>query len=612
MSIHLFGRDNCVSCDATTPSCDCKADENCVLTSRWVAVFPPPLPAAIASAQGWGLPVAMYRGGWLTLTRRTCSQCPTIQCIKNSSASSSGSINPGVIAGPVVAVLVIASVGLFWWLRRKKASWVGVNDKRIVADRFCRFPPSPTVPDLASRRLFSSHPRRDLARLEQLAARARKAESAGFHLSQPSSPNPNAPSSAHSGSTGGHSYFPQPPPSADRRQSRTRKPLTAVPADVEYQDENGATIRVYNASRGIINLDPFSDRESISTNGSGAQSLNVIPIQYVPPSGSNDTLSKMLHAPQPMPLPSQAARTLDAARQNLFRPGQTPPSRPARSPDLDLRLAPSDARGSPASASRSGNIRDSYLSGNSAAPSYLSGSSNDVHVDAPRIMTSKNVQVGRLQQAEMFQFGAKAHQLMEVMGAGTPSPPTALRSDPFGAGDREQSTLLPPVETGEELDDDESRHGGSDGDLRFSMGSLGFNRDSVSSAGTERYLARPEVGSSAPKLLLRHGPRESMASSKSLADSLLGAFPMIPPHASPLHNNGAIPQSTSVSTLDHASLSRPPTSYKSPQPPTRPTTAHSTTDSLLGSFPFVPPNMDDMAELPSASLPTAAVAEKRE
>jgi hypothetical protein len=50
---------------------------------------------------------------------RTCSQCPTIVC--NKIASSSGSsINPGAIAGPVVAVLVIASCALFWWLRRKK------------------------------------------------------------------------------------------------------------------------------------------------------------------------------------------------------------------------------------------------------------------------------------------------------------------------------------------------------------------------------------------------------------------------------------------------------------------------------------------------------------
>lgn len=42
---------------------------------------------------------------------------------------------------------------------------------------------------------------------------------------------------------------------------------------------------------------------------------------------------------------------------------------------------------------------------------------------------------------------------------------------------------------------------------------------------------------------------------------------------------------------------------------TRPMTAHSmansVADSILGSYPFVPPNMDDLAELPSANVPTA-------
>ena len=36
-------------------------------------------------------------------------------------------------------------------------------------------------------------------------------------------------------------------------------------------------------------------------------------------------------------------------------------------------------------------------------------------------------------------------------------------------------------------------------------------------------------------------------------------------------------------------------------------TQASIADSFLGTFPFVPPNMDDLADLPSAALPTAAV-----
>ena len=55
-----------------------------------------------------------------SINARTCSQCPAIQCNPKPSSKSKGGINPGVIAGPVVAVLVIASLALFWYLRKKK------------------------------------------------------------------------------------------------------------------------------------------------------------------------------------------------------------------------------------------------------------------------------------------------------------------------------------------------------------------------------------------------------------------------------------------------------------------------------------------------------------
>lgn len=59
----------------------------------------------------------------LTRLSRTCSQCPTIQCIAKSSSSGGSSVNVGAIVGPIVAALVIASLGLFWWMRRKKVSY---------------------------------------------------------------------------------------------------------------------------------------------------------------------------------------------------------------------------------------------------------------------------------------------------------------------------------------------------------------------------------------------------------------------------------------------------------------------------------------------------------
>ncbi|KAK8858878.1 hypothetical protein IAR55_003109 [Kwoniella newhampshirensis] len=610
----LNPRDSCVPCDNSTPTCNCAKGEKCVLTSR------------------------------------TCNQCPAIQCLKGSSSSSS-SVNPGVIAGPVVAVLVIASVVLFWWLRKKK--------------------------------------RRDLARLEELAERARKAESAGFQLSRAGSPAPGS-AQSRSGSSRHSSLFNRPVSA-----NRGRSPLPPAPVNAEYYDENGATVRVYNQNVGTINVgndqrgDPFSDRQSISTMGSGG-TANIIPIQWIPPSKSDEALSKNLpHGAAGGQ--SAAARALNEARQNLFKPNAGAPQRPARSPDLDLRLSPpgrqndggrSELR-SPAMSSAQ--YRDSYLSGNSAAPSYWSGQS-DVNQDAPKIVTSKQVQIGRLQQAEMVQFGGKSQHIMEVLGkAGVrqgeenglhpaergQEPPSAvspssasfqsglhLAANGEGSGTR----TLTPINTrrghGEGgLDDDEEEglraaepiSAGAQGDLRFSMGSLAY-RDSVSTMGTGRYLASaisvgsPQSGQgySQHYQQQQHAPlvpptensgvRGSVGSSKSFADSVLGAFPMIPPGASdhrpplpPLSNleehlssphipqsayagGQGIPQSTSVSTLDFH-VSRPPPAYR--PPPTgpggvraRPTTQASAADSLLGSFPFVSPNEDDMAGLPSAALPS--------
>lgn len=407
------------------------------------------------------------------------------------------------------------------------------------------------------------------------------------------------------------SQLPQPPPSASKRSARS--PLPPAPVNAEYYDENGANIRVYGGN-GTINLDPkhpdpFADGKSISTNGSSTHSTNIIPIQYIPPSRSEEGIS-------------QAARTLDEARQNLFKP-KPAPQRPARSPDLDLRLNPPsrDLR-SPGADFQPGRIRESFLSENSGAPSFLSGNSYDVYNDAPKIVTSKQVHVGRLQQAEVVQFGRNPSGGLDQSGGdpfnnaldvprqrqhelGLASPAT------FG------SRSLTPTST-REYDNGmeeglEEPATGASGDLRFSMGSLQY-RDSVSTMGTDRYLARPDSFAVPPPRGQFDGPRESMFSTKSYADSVLSGFPMIPPnqaHNIPAVPSSSIPQSTSIATLDHASApsSRPPPSFRQPKAAQAESRTVSMADSFLGSFPFVPPNMDDLAELPSAAIPTAAVPE---
>jgi hypothetical protein len=58
------------------------------------------------------------------LMDRSCTQCAQIECIPNPSSSKGKSINPGVIAGPVVAALIILGVAALWWLRRKRVGLV--------------------------------------------------------------------------------------------------------------------------------------------------------------------------------------------------------------------------------------------------------------------------------------------------------------------------------------------------------------------------------------------------------------------------------------------------------------------------------------------------------
>lgn len=531
--------------------------------------------------------------------------------------------------------------------------------------------------------------RGDLARVEELAQRAHKAEAAGFHLqSHPGSPGPGSARSAHS-----------------RRSERSsqqhyrnlvqspRSPDPNAPVNAEWYDENGQ-LRAQPGGAGGGN-DPFSDRQSVSTTGTDARSSHVIPIKYLPRQPSDEGLAKHLGnggtgtGARP---PADAARALDEARANLFKNGKVP-ARPARSPDLDLRLNPSAQQqlnppssfldtlrtpgGGAAGSSRS---RDSYLSGNSGAPSYLSGSTDYIHLDAPKIVTSRQIQVGRLHQAEMVQLGRPLNQNMENLNQSntnanpiqsSPSTPTS-QTNPFHGGssdENHQNTGRPPLSpatfgsrtlgydisdaasastsyrtltpvpsyqtTGAEEDvqlragsSHDYGHDGGDtpttGDLRFSMGT--FSRDSISTVGTGRYLdqatpfSRP-YGTSDPRY--PGGARESMSSDRSGVDSVLHGFPMIPPHQPLIQTSGGqrspIPQSTSVTTLEHAAMpSRPPTTYKTPAPATPTATQGSGSGSGsgsggnretqgsvgLGNFPFVPP--PSTSEQPTAGLPIGA------
>lgn len=380
-------------------------------------------------------------------------------------------------------------------------------------------------------------------------------------------------------------------------------------------------------------FNPFSDRQSIATDTLSFGSTNVIPIAFVPPTtnatatgGDDEEQMRKDHS----------AMALDAARRELenMRGGQLvggPPTRPRRSPDLDLRLNVAGSVPPPSSAARFNDVdrleyigrtgavggrdavggeRHSYQTSrttNSIAPSFFS-SQTDL-ADVPMILTSRQVQVGTRQVAEVVQLSGdnSPQRDLSIDTAGTTqgqlspcatpiarSPHSArslnsTTSDPFddrkfqqyqipaSSGDhgRLQHTLSQQTFGEHELDvradTPQSR------DLRFSMGSLALrpdDRDSMSSFGTGRFTDRNvAVVGEARKVFVGHvhmggdvmqpprpafsnqaagRSRESMMSGRSDADSLLGSFPIIPP--SPEGQNEAFPVTHLPSSMSTRSL----------------------------------------------------------
>ncbi|BEJ10698.1 hypothetical protein CspHIS471_0101200 [Cutaneotrichosporon sp. HIS471] len=531
---------NCIECPAEIPRCSCKKNQVCVQVPR------------------------------------LCNVCATVRC--DTVSGGSGGLNPGVIAGPVVgAVIVAASLCLFWWLRRKK--------------------------------------RRDLARLEDLADRARKGESSAFHLSNSGSPSTSRHQSAQFGARSSTS---------NGSQSSSQR-LPNAPVEHEYRDANGNTVRVYG-KRGAINADPnhpdnggsgdpFGDHASLSTDrAESGHSTNVVPIHFVP---GQDSPTARAGQPSNAAQQAAAARTLDQARQNLWRP-RAPPPRPARAPDLDLRLNPMQQADHNQLLADGSSSRDSFRSGISVTPSFLSGATGDLHIDVPKIMTRQAVQVGRLQAAEMVQFGVQQPVSFGTQQTVSEETTSSTGSDPFTERHAEMLNLTPPNSAtphaggvpaqsstslaSRAFDDEGNVSQPSPTDLRFSMGSLAYDRASVSTQGTSnhnhgRFLS-PQDQPPVPSLPAGYERQrlQSMSSYKSTGnDSLLGSFPMIPPAS-----GGTNASNTDLSSPQTGSA--PPTAFKATPgagagtaPGGRPLTtasAHSLADSFLGRFPFVPPNVD--------------------
>jgi len=262
-----------------------------------------------------------------------------------------------------------------------------------------------------------------------------------------------------------------------------------------------------------------------------------------------------------------AGERLDAARRALgpgFNP-VGPPSRPARSPDLDLRLRPAMPGHQPPTSfahpelvetlgPQGGGNRDVVSSrasmlttrtGVSVAPSFLSGSSA-FESEAPQIVTRRQVQTGVVQQAAVVDLSGHLAPIGRNLTAGDTKygwnssdggdrSPGALSarsamsgaSDPFDdkRADRASGNtfgkMLDSADGHERGEDDTRGDHGTYGlglgdptdDLRFSMGSLAMgagnpSRDSVNSSMTGWSVGQVQVGQ-AQRVNLATTPQKS-------------------------------------------------------------------------------------------------------
>ncbi|KAI0941180.1 hypothetical protein AcV7_002817 [Taiwanofungus camphoratus] len=279
----LFAR-SCVQCPAV-PSCTCPSSDQCVLIEQ------------------------------------SCTACATFQCLPpTSSSSGSKDVSAGAVAGAVigtVAFLVIV-VGVFFWYRRRQ---------RLIREATGAQEDKPDVP----------------ARAEDVLNR----------------PDPNEKSA---------------PPEHEQSTVRIYSGSGGI-INLDPEASAGAqNPSDHDPRRGSAGSNPFGDNHSIQTTSTGTQS-NVIPIALVPP--ASFVASQQGGA--------QSTQSTDESRAS------SGPARPARAPDLDLNLehvniSQNTLNGSGASDAQS---QLSGVSGINNRASYMSTGSyaSDLLNEAPVIIT---------------------------------------------------------------------------------------------------------------------------------------------------------------------------------------------------------------------------------
>lgn len=362
------------------------------------------------------------------------------------------------------------------------------------------------------------------------------------------------------------------------------------PASPRSPNAPAGTSHTLHYAESDINLDPFADTQSVRS----GTSSHVIPIAYVPPNSASMSLA-------------------DGHRQSTqpsISSGSLPPSRPFRSPELNLRLEPPKSAASRLSTGQdlrpprfSSPYAASQRSGASRA-STVSSVGSFIYGDTPVVVSQAQGgvrQVLGVARPEVVQVPAGGLTTPTTPGSGTgadlvrsfsqrsskksnvpPVPPLPSTSVP------ERSPFSPDSEVGgdpfADRDDQEATTHSVRSVNTFGQphlpGALGSNK-SPNQPQSATFLAEPVgydsrpssigtvIESSAQRVMLggtasastedlssrMPPPPGRRISGASVADSILSGFPFVPP--SPIaqgeaaHRPGSLAMSISESVADH-------------------------------------------------------------
>ncbi|KAG8860815.1 hypothetical protein FRB91_000603 [Serendipita sp. 411] len=266
------------------------------------------------------------------VSSRTCTQCATATCVDNPRSSGSNKPNTGAIAGGVIAALLVVALGLgyIWYRRRKQAAAAAATMRRRTVE---------VKPDIVA--------------------------SADTVLNRPD-------------------------------------PVEKRPVPSIY--ENDIRMEQLNPPE-----NPFSDHASIAT--ASDRSTNVIPIGLITPSSSSvgkSDITSTHTATTPASITSAFSAQQEAS--SPYRSKPIGPLRPQRGPEIDLRLDPSRPTSNTSSLLLPPNVpyAASARSGVSSRASTISTGSSFLN-EAPQIVTPKQAnfrQVLGVQRAEVVKLNS--------------------------------------------------------------------------------------------------------------------------------------------------------------------------------------------------------------